>query len=68
MIHTTRRDNRGISDSVVYQSQYRLIGIGNIAIELTQRVNDFETVYLARNTKVVVTVVFFNGEKSYEVA
>ena len=32
-------------------------------VELTQRVNDFETVYLVRNTKVVVTVVFFNGEK-----
>ena len=32
-------------------------------VELAQRVNDFETVYLARKTKVVVTVVFFNGEK-----
>ena len=36
-------------------------------VELTQRVNDFEAVYLARNTKVVVTVVFFNGEKKLRI-
>ena len=35
-------------------------------IELAQRVNDFETVYLARKTKVVVRVVFFNGEKKLQ--
>ena len=48
---------------MAYRSQYRPIGIGNIVIELTRRVNDSETVYIARNTKVVVTVVDFNGEK-----
>ena len=55
------RDYGGISDSVVYRSQYRPIGIDGIAVELTQRVNDFKTVYLARNTKIVVTINNFSG-------
>ena len=60
MIQTTRRDNRGISDSVVYQSQYKPISIGSIIVELTWRVNDFKTVYLERKCKNVC--VLDNGE------
>ena len=30
---------------------------------MTRRVNDFKTVNLARNTRVVVTVVYSNGEE-----
>ena len=33
---------------MVYQSQYKSIGIGSIIVELTRRVNDFKTVYLER--------------------
>ena len=61
MIQTTRRDYRGISDNIVYRYQYKPIGMGSIAIELTRRVNDFKTVYLARNTKIVVTIDNFGG-------
>ena len=67
MIQTTRRDNRGITDSVVCQSQYKPIGIGSIIVELTQRVNDFKTVYLERKHETYegTTMVdnFCGGEK-----
>ena len=57
------RDYWGISDNVIYRSQYKLIGSCRVTIGLTQRVNDFETVNLARNTKIVVTIDNFSGRR-----
>ena len=69
MIQTTRRDNRSISDSVVYQSHHKPIGIGSIIVEFTRRVNDFKTVYLERKHKTyedTTTVSFFGGEEKLQ--
>ena len=68
-VQTTRRDYRGISDSVVYRSQNKPIGIDYIVVELTRRVNDFKTVYFERKRKSVesaTTVVSFDGEEKVE--
>ena len=43
------------------------MGIGSITVELTRRVNDFEMVYLERNTRRcggVITVTNFNREEN----
>ena len=49
---------------MVYQSQYKPIGIGSIIVELTRRVIDFKTVYLERKYETyegTTTVDNFDG-------
>ena len=53
----------GISDSNIYRLQYKPIDIGKVTVGLTQRVNDFETVYLARNVENSSTTDNFSGRK-----